>query len=203
MCNAFGNRVFYADYIEAFKQQRIELIFPHGPPNLEPQEIIRPTDRARVVAPASMGEGVRMAELRWGFPPPRPKAGPVINFRSEGREFGQGRCLVPASHFFEYTGAKSPKTRWRVTKTGEDWFCFAGLWRRTQTNEGAVNAFTLLTCAPGPDIEPIHDRQPVVLNRDQWAAWLDPTTPAQPLIKPSPPGSLTVAEDLQPLPQPA
>ena len=40
-----------------------------------------------------------------------------------------GRCLIPASHFFEFTGSKSPKTKWKFTKTGETWFCFAGLWR--------------------------------------------------------------------------
>src|SRR5262249_23507705 len=107
-------------------------------------------------------------------PPRRPKAGPLINYRSEDRRFSQGRCLVPASFFFEYTGAKSPKTRWRFTKIGEDWFCFAGLWRRIDTPSGPQDAFTLLTCAPGPDVSPIHDRQPVVLDRAQWSAWLDP-----------------------------
>ncbi len=37
--------------------------------------------------------GVELARMRWGFPPGRPKAGPVINFRSEGRRFERGRCL--------------------------------------------------------------------------------------------------------------
>src|ERR1044071_2531701 len=49
--------------------------------------------------------------------------------RSEGRRFPVGRCLIPASHFFEFTETKSPKTKWKFTKAGEDWFCFAGLWR--------------------------------------------------------------------------
>jgi hypothetical protein len=31
------------------------------------------------------GEFVEMVQLRWGFPPARPKGAPVINFRSEGR----------------------------------------------------------------------------------------------------------------------
>src|SRR5437868_5022436 len=66
---------------------------------------------------------------RWGFPPVRAKGPPVINFRSEGRRLPVGRCLVPASHFFEFSGAKSPKTKWKFTKAGDDWFCFAGLWR--------------------------------------------------------------------------
>jgi putative SOS response-associated peptidase YedK len=191
VCNAFSNRVSYSAYVEAFDHRRIRLDFPSGAPNLEPQEMIRPTDRARIVRPAPDG-GFELAELHWGFPPTRPKAGPLINFRSEGRQFGQGRCLAPASCFFEYTGAKSPKTKWRFTKVTEEWFCFAALWRRSQTPDGPVEAFTLLTCEPGPDVAPIHNRQPVILEPDQWATWLDPAAPSAPLIRPSPKWSLAV-----------
>jgi len=192
MCNAFGNTISYRAYVEAFDQRRIPLKFESHAPNFEPQEMIRPTDPAPVVRPAP-GGGFELVRLRWGFPPTRPKAGPLINFRSEGRQFGPGRCLVPASHFFEYTGTKSPKTKWRFTRTGENWFCFAGLWRRGQGPDGApLDAFTLLTCEPGPDIAPIHNRQPVILEPNQWADWLDSRSPSTPLIKPSPAGSLTV-----------
>jgi putative SOS response-associated peptidase YedK len=92
------------------------------------------------------------SEIRWGFPPGRPKAPPIINFRSEGRRFPVGRCLVPASFFYEFTGKKSPKSKWKFTKVGEPWFCFAGLWRPMP--EGGA-AFTLLTTDPSPDVAPI------------------------------------------------
>ena len=88
-----------------------------------------------------------MVQLRWGFQPARPKGAPVINFRSEGRRFPKGRCLIPASHFFEFIGAKSPKSKWKSTKAGEDWFCFAGLWRPMPDDAGET--FTLLTTDPG------------------------------------------------------
>ena len=114
-------------------------------------------------------DGHEFIQLRWGFPPTKPKGPPIINFRSEKRRFPVGRCLVPASHFYEFTGKKSPKTKWKFTKVGEDWFCFAGLWRPTP--EGGA-AFTLLTTEPGPDVAPIHDRQMVILNRDDWTSWL-------------------------------
>ena len=39
--------------------------------------------------------------------------------------------------------------------------------------DGAGEAFTLLTTEPGPDVAPIHNRQVVVLDRADWAAWLD------------------------------
>src|SRR5205085_351098 len=128
MCNDSGNHITYSDYLAAFSQTRISVRWPKAAPNLEPREDIWPTDKAPVIRRLADGTN-EFAELRWGFPPARPKGALIINFRSEGRRFPVGRCLIPASHFFEFTGTKSPKTKWKFTKAGEDWFCFAGLWR--------------------------------------------------------------------------
>ena len=125
------------------------------------------------------------------FRPARPKGPPVINFRSEGRRFPVGRCLVPASHFFEFTGTKSPKTKWKFTKIGEDWFCFAGLWRPMATDG---EAFTLLTTDPSPDVAPMHDRQMVVLEHSDCSAWLEQTGNEADLLRARPPGSLRVEQ---------
>jgi putative SOS response-associated peptidase YedK len=190
MCNDYGNDIPYTAYLEAFSETRIPVRFPVAPPNLQPREDIWPTDTAPVIRQAE--DGVEFTQLRWGFPPARPKGAPVINFRSEGRRFPKGRCLVPASHFFEFTGAKSPKSKWKFTKAGEGWFCFAGLWR--QVPDGAGDAFTLLTTEPGPDVAPIHNRQMVVLERSDWHAWLNLERPEAELLRPLPPGSLTVEQ---------
>ena len=131
--------------------------------------------------------GLELVELKWGFAPGRPKAGPVINFRSEGREFPRGRCLIPASYFFEFTGERYPKTKWRFAKAGEDWFCIAGLWRATPD---VGEAYAMLTTEPGPDVAPYHSRQIVVLERCDWARWLDPAVPAGQVLRPLPAGSL-------------
>ena len=146
--------------------------------------MIRPTEAVAVVRPR--GEAAELSLMRWGFAPPAPKRPPVINFRSEGRSFGgEGRALILASHFFEYTGAKSPKTRWRFTKVGvadgggaEDPFAIAG-WTRaapegpnpplTSAGEPWPPSVTMLTCDPGPDVSPIHDRQIVILDRGELA----------------------------------
>ena len=58
--------------------------------------------------------------------------------------------------------------------------------------EGDAAAFTMLTCEPGPDVAPIHNRQIVVLDRSEWAAWLNSQTAEEDLLKPSPPASLKV-----------
>jgi putative SOS response-associated peptidase YedK len=191
MCNDYGNHIPYSDYLAAFSQTRIPVRWPTAAPNLEPRDDIWPTDRGPVIRRLEDGTN-EFAELRWGFPPARPKGAPIINFRSEGRRFPIGRCLVPASHFFEFTGPKSPKTKWKFTKSDEEWFCFAGLWRPMP--DGSGEAFTILTAEPGPDVAPIHNRQAVVLDRSDWLAWLDLTRSEWELLRPLPAGSLVVEQ---------
>lgn len=191
MCNDYGNRVPYSAYVEEFSRMRLPVVLPVAAPNLEPRDDIWPTESAPILR--RHGEGVELTQLRWGFPSGRPKAPPVINFRSEGRRLANGRCLVPASHFFEFTGARSPKSKWKFTRIGEDWFCFAGLWRPA-IDDVTPASFTLLTTAPGPDVAPIHDRQMVILDRSDWKAWLDLTRPEAELLQPLPAGSLAVEQ---------
>ena len=97
---------------------------------------------------------------------------------------------MPASFFYEFTGTKSPKSKWKFTKVGEPWFCFAGLWRPMQN--GA--AFTLLTTDPSEDVAPIHDRQMVILDRANWSAWPQEIGNEVELLRALPAGSLNVAQ---------
>lgn len=196
MCNDYANHIPYRAYVEALSALRIALLPPASGaiPNLEPREDIRPTDPAPIIRGGAEG-GAELAQLRWGFFPSRPKAPPAINFRSEGRAFTRGRCLVPASHFFEFTGKTYPKTKWKFTKAGEDWLCFAGIWRPESEGEGKPGGrFALLTTGAGPDMAPYHDRQPAILERERWAAWLDPAAPAAPMLRPSRAGTLRVEQ---------
>jgi putative SOS response-associated peptidase YedK len=50
----------------------------------------------------------------------------------------------------------------------------------------------MLTCAPGPDVAPYHNRQVVVLGSEKWAAWLSGEANERELLVPSPAGALTV-----------
>lgn len=125
--------------------------------------------------------------MAWGFP--RDKGGPVINFRTEGRVFPRAsRCLVMAAGFYETTDpvipAQKRKDWWLFTVPGVEMFALAGHVRGDR--------FTVLTCEPGPDIQPYHSRQPVCLLPDQWAGWLH-GEPEADLLAPSPPGTFTVA----------
>ena len=190
MCNDFGVDIPFRLFVEAFEALGAPLDVSGGIPNMEPRDEIWPTERAPVIQLGAGGP--RVETLTWGLPPSRPKAPVVINMRAEGRRFERGRCLIPASHFYEFTGAKSPKTRWRFTKTGEDWFCIAGITGRDKDGvEGG--AFSMLTVPPGPDVAPIHNRQVVVLERRAWRGWLEGTAALDAVLGPLLTGALTVS----------
>ena len=55
-------------------------------------------------------------------------------------------------------------------------------------------AFTLLTTEPGPDVEPIQNRQMVVLNRSEWSVWLEQTGNEAELLRPLLAGSFAVEQ---------
>lgn len=190
MCNDIRNTIPTRAIEEAFAQLKIPLVFPTGLPNLEPREDIRITEAMPIIRRREDGDA-ELVHLRWSWPGPNGK--PVYNFRSQGRRFTSGRCLIPTDGFYEFTDPEPPapkrarKTKWLFTMTGEPWFCIAGLWRPSPMGE----AFTMLTTEPGPDIAPYHDRQIVVLRPQDWAGWLYGAPQAE-LLKALPAGSLRV-----------
>ena len=194
MCNEQRRRVALGQVREDWSQTRIPLVFPEGLPNLAPLDSIRITDSNAIIRAA--GDETGAAELvvrRWSWPGPGGR--PVYNFRSDGREFPNGRCLIVADGFYEFTRPADPnkkrKDKWLFTLAGEPWFCIAGLWR----NDPEVGeAYAMLTTEPGADVAPYHDRQVVVLGPAEWARWLDPAVPAAVLLRPLPAGSLDVEQ---------
>jgi hypothetical protein len=56
VCNDFGNRIPYDDYLRAFSEIRVPLRWPKAAPNLEPRDDIWPTEPA----PRQSSDVVRM-----------------------------------------------------------------------------------------------------------------------------------------------
>jgi putative SOS response-associated peptidase YedK len=189
MCNEIARRIELGLVRDDFAQLRIPLRFPEGLPNFQPLDSIRITDTAAIV---KQGAEPELVMRRWSWPGPGGK--PVYNFRSEGRRFASGRCLVIADGFYEFTSPADPKAKrkhkWEFQKAGEDWFGIAGLVRPW----GESEAFTMLTTEPGPDVAPYHSRQIVVLERADWGQWLDPQASAEGLLRPAPAGSFSVQQ---------
>ena len=204
MCNRYGYLAPISKLIDEFSHTRLPLIFEGGAlPNLPPREHIRPTEVAPIIRPLNPAEpfaGVTLVQARWWLIPffhrktvkewkpmcTNARAETVSTTPAFRESFKRRRCLVPATHFFEWTGEKGAKVMWKFTLTGAEMFCFAGLWDRAETSDGPVESFTIVTRAAGPDCAPYHTRQPVILDRANWETWLDLTRDPAPLIAAAP-----------------
>lgn len=185
MCNDYRSHLSADQIATAFSETRFPLRFDGGViPNLQPRDDIRIGETAPIVTYMEVGPLLR--QMTWAWKGPGGK--PVFNFRSDGRSFANSnRCLIPADGFYEFTDAEpgqKRKTKWRVTMAEEPWFWVAGLVKN--------DAWAMLTTGPGPDIAPYHDRQIVLLRRDQAMDWLDMTRSESELLIPAPAGSLSV-----------
>jgi putative SOS response-associated peptidase YedK len=192
MCNDYRSHVDLDTIRQDFSEIRIRIRFPEGAPNLQPRDDIRITETAPIVRTSGEQESADLVQLRWSWPGPGGK--PVYNFRSENREFTSGRCLIIADGFYEFTPHTNPKSKrkhkWLFTKADEPWFCIAGIWRTSDVGE----AFTMLTTEPGADVAPYHNRQVAVLDRKDWARWLDSRASAKEILQSLPSGKLIVEQ---------
>jgi putative SOS response-associated peptidase YedK len=174
-------------------------------PVLAPRYNIAPTQAVAVVR-AEGPEGRRaLSLLRWGLLP-RATAEtkrPLINARAETASstpsfrdaFARRRCLIPASGFFEWTGAGKKRQPWYFRMATGRVFAFAGLWEPPFDPVETPTA-TILTTEPNEITRPVHDRMPVILAPGDYARWLDPRTAGlgglRPLLLPFPAEAMIV-----------
>jgi putative SOS response-associated peptidase YedK len=101
------------------------------------------------------------------------------------------RCIVPAQGWYEWqkspvaTDAKGKprKQPFFMHRADGEPVAFAGLyefWRDRDIEDkddpdAWLTTFTIITTDAEPGLDRIHDRQPLVLEREDWATWLDPT----------------------------
>ena len=194
MCNLYRLEKAPDAILDLARRLGQEVLFPEGVPNFEPRDV-RITERAPILR-AARGGAAELVERRWSWTGPSGK--PVFNFRGDGRRFAPAeRCVVLADGFYEFTAPADPKAKkkdrwlftWPAASGGGEWFGIAGIWRHDAT---AGEAFTLLTCPPGPDVAPYHNRQVVLLSPRDCFAWLDPGREAGDFVRPLPEGSLAV-----------
>jgi putative SOS response-associated peptidase YedK len=211
VCNRYGYQHPYSRLVAEFSDLG-PVLWDRLEPNA-PRDEIRPTDSAPIIRTAD--GGVELVERRWGMVPWFHKKsmaewkGLNTNARSETVStlatfkdpYARRRCLVPATHFFEWTAdpgdPNGRKLMWRFTVPAQPVFAFPGLWDVARTADGPIESFTLLTSAPGPDAAPYHNRQPVILRRDQWAQWLDPANDIAAGFTGSPAGTMAVERALR------
>ncbi len=93
-------------------------------------------------------------------------------FRSAMR---RRRCLVVADGFYEWRRAGRTKQPYFIRLHEDRPFGFAGLWEAWEgPGHAALETCTVLTTAANDLVRPLHDRMPVILAPEAYAAWLDP-----------------------------
>jgi putative SOS response-associated peptidase YedK len=92
------------------------------------------------------------------------------------------RCLVPADWFYEWKklDAKT-KQPYAIAMKDAELFAFAGLWDSWKDKETgkALETYTVITTDPNELMEPIHNRMPVILHRQDYDRWLEPGEPSR------------------------
>jgi len=132
-------------------------------------------------------EGISL--FHWGLIPSWAKdksiSSKLINARSETitekasfkSAIKQRRCLVIADGFYEWKrSSKKSKIPYRIMLTSKELFSFAGLWEEYEDeDQQTIHTFTIITTTANAAISKIHERMPVILDRDTEKTWLDGT----------------------------
>ena len=132
--------------------------------------------------------------MRWGFARYDGK-GKIINARSEtaleksmfrapmlsdGAQ-PSGRCLIPASGYFEWETRDKQKIKYKLRPEKEGLFTFAGLYRSEAGSNTPV--FVILTAPAAEGISFIHERMPLILSPEQRQSWLGDQASAARLLE--------------------
>ena len=180
-------------------------LFAATPGNDVPQDARYNVCPTQPIAVVTAADGQRLLRgLRWGFVPHWYKApgdGPLlINARAETvaskpafrAAVQTRRCLVPADGFYEWSaGAGGTRLPWFVRRADGAPMALAGIWQDWERDGVRLTGCAIVTCAAGPDMAPIHHREPVVVEPADWPMWLgEAGTGAAALMRARPAGAL-------------
>lgn len=150
----------------------------------KPRYNIAPTQQIHVIRQYSDYTN-HLDNLRWGLIPSwtkEPQPAPLINARSETVSekpaFRHGiryrRCLIPSSGFYEWKREGDHKTPMYIHFRDNSLMVFAGIWESWKSPEGqTIESCSMLTTGSNELIEPLHDRQPVIIHPSEFSTWLD------------------------------
>ncbi|OIJ24230.1 SOS response-associated peptidase [Nocardioides luteus] len=159
----------------------------------------------------------QLRSVRWGLVPSWAKdvkiGNRMINARMETvaekpayrRAFAKRRCLLPADGYFEWYATdavdakgKPRKQPYFITPKDGGVLAMAGLyelWPDPTKDEDDPGRWlwscTVITTEAEDSLGRIHDRMPLMVERERWDEWLDPTRPGDlELLTPAAPGRL-------------
>ena len=221
MCGRYASSRRPEDLIEEFEVAENRVPAPlavdyNVAPTKEVYAVVERPPSAESVEPPER----QLRVLRWGLVPSWAKdpaiGNRMINARMETvaekpaykRAFAKRRCLLPADGYFEWyptsqlTAAGKPRKQpFFIRPRDHGVLAMAGLyeiWRDPTRDDDDPERFrwtcTVLTTEAEDAVGHIHDRMPLMVERERWAQWLDPTVEGQgallDLLVPAAPGNL-------------
>ncbi|AFV02193.1 MULTISPECIES: SOS response-associated peptidase [unclassified Dehalobacter] len=146
---------------------------------------------------AMTNDGMNHVKLfQWGLVPfwaKDPSSGSkMINARAETvdtkpsfkNSFQTKRCLVLADGFYEWKREGKSKIPYRFTLKDRNVFGFAGIWDSWTSLDGkTIDSCSIITTEANALMASIHDRMPVILDKEKEEIWLDPTLSDPILLK--------------------
>ena len=128
----------------------------------------------------------RLIEMRWNMimsgrvnARGRPVMETITNARSEtlfakSAFDGVRKAVLPVSGWYEWTGKKGRKTRWRMSPANAERFLFAAIWD-VWLAPGGIEVFQMatVTVEPNIDVAAYHHRMPAILDPAELEDWFD------------------------------
>ncbi len=220
MCGRYASSREPDDLVEEFEVVESRIEAPLAPDyNVAPtKEVYAVVERAPSRGSGDDGGPQRQLRvLTWGLVPSWAKDPSIgtrmINARVETvaekpafrKAFATRRALLPADGYFEWYPSSQEDAKGKPVK--QPFFirpkdggvlAMAGLyeiWRDPTRAEDDPHRFrwtcTVLTTQAEDELGHIHDRMPLMVERERWGAWLDPTTAGDTsLLVPAAPGRL-------------
>jgi putative SOS response-associated peptidase YedK len=157
-------------------------------PNFPPRFNIAPTQPIPVVfaEPRSAGRTRHFQLMRWGFLPgfaKDPQTFPLlVNARAETlamrpsfrAALTRRRCLIIADGFYQWRQGGAPKRPYLVRPVDRGLMGFAGLYETyCDPTGGEIDTALIITTAANALMSRLHGRMPAILEREDFAAWLD------------------------------
>ncbi|WP_210497210.1 SOS response-associated peptidase [Microvirga antarctica] len=162
---------------------------------------IAPTQPVPIVVEDRGGRHFQL--VRWGFLPEwakDPKDFPLlVNARGETLDvkptfkaaLKRRRCIFLADGFYEWQRHGGLSAPYLIRRRDRAPLPMAGLWETySDASGGEIDTAAIITTDANGVVGAIHDRMPVILSKEDMAAWLDPTnertTDAMRLVRPCP-----------------
>ncbi|WP_295084591.1 SOS response-associated peptidase family protein [Ruminococcus sp.] len=152
-----------------------------------------PSDIAPVLAPNKYGNMV-LFPMAWGFTHKAART-PLVNCRVETADskplwrdsWYRRRCVIPASWYYEWgypvydddsrsiTEQRNiKKVKFAIQSEGSNRTHLAGLYRYEEHGGMQVPMFSILTREAAGSVRDIHDRMPLILDKEDVKNWIRP-----------------------------